>query len=104
VHVYGDIHTNGCTSTGGHYNPFNRTHGAPDAKRRHVGDLGNIEAGADGVAHLDFSDSHITLCGRRTILGRGVVVHDGEDDLGLGGFEDSKTTGHAGNRTACGIM
>ncbi|CAK9785928.1 superoxide dismutase 1, soluble [Cutaneotrichosporon oleaginosum] len=104
VHAYGDIFTQGCTSTGGHYNPFNRTHGAPSDRVRHVGDLGNIEAGADGVSHLDFSDSTITLCGRRTILGRGVVVHDGEDDLGLGGFPDSKTTGHAGNRTACGII
>lgn len=104
VHAFGDIYTQGCASTGGHYNPFNRTHAAPDAPKRHVGDLGNIEAGPDGVAKLDFEDCIITLCGRRTILGRGVVVHDGEDDLGLGGFPDSKTTGHAGNRTACGIM
>ena len=28
-------------------------------------------------------------------------VHVGEDDLGLGGHSDSKTTGHAGGRLAC---
>ncbi|GMK54812.1 hypothetical protein CspeluHIS016_0113980 [Cutaneotrichosporon spelunceum] len=104
VHVFGDIFTDGCASTGGHYNPFNRTHGAPTDRIRHVGDLGNIEADAKGDAHIDFTDCVISLCGRRTILGRGVVVHAGADDLGRGGFEDSKTTGHAGNRTACGII
>lgn len=31
-------------------------------------------------------------------------VHADEDDLGKGGFEDSKTTGHAGGRLACGVI
>ena len=31
-------------------------------------------------------------------------VHADEDDLGLGGFPDSKTTGHAGARLACGVI
>ena len=31
-------------------------------------------------------------------------VHADEDDLGRGGFEDSKTTGHAGGRLACGVI
>ncbi|BEJ11434.1 hypothetical protein CspHIS471_0108560 [Cutaneotrichosporon sp. HIS471] len=104
IHTFGDIYTDGCASTGGHYNPFNRTHGAPTDRVRHVGDLGNIEVDINGQAKIDFTDCTITLCGRRTILGRGVVVHSGADDLGLGGFEDSKTTGHAGNRTACGVI
>ena len=33
---------------------------------------------------------------------RAVVVHEGVDDLGVGGFADSLTTGHAGGRLACG--
>ena len=35
VHTYGDL-SNGCTSTGGHYNPLNTDHGAPyqDKRRR----------------------------------------------------------------------
>lgn len=28
IHQFGDT-TNGCTSNGVHYNPFNETHGAP---------------------------------------------------------------------------
>ncbi|KAJ1356506.1 hypothetical protein KIN20_014238, partial [Parelaphostrongylus tenuis] len=31
-----------CADAGGHYNPFNMTHGAPYDCIRHVGDLGNI--------------------------------------------------------------
>lgn len=31
-------------------------------------------------------------------------VHADPDDLGKGGFEDSKTTGHAGGRLACGVI
>jgi len=35
------------------------------------------------------------------IVGRSIVVHAGEDDLGLGGATDSLTTGNAGARVAC---
>lgn len=31
-------------------------------------------------------------------------VHADEDDLGKGGFPDSKTTGHAGGRLSCGVI
>ena len=31
-------------------------------------------------------------------------MHADEDDLGRGKFEDSKITGHAGARLACGVI
>ena len=31
-------------------------------------------------------------------------VHEGVDDLGKGGHEDSLTTGHAGGRLGCGVI
>jgi len=66
--------------------------------------LGNIEAKSDGVAEVDISDKIISLTGEHSIIGRAIVVHAKEDDLGLGGASDSKTTGAAGARVACGII
>ncbi|XP_067134649.1 superoxide dismutase [Cu-Zn] [Centruroides vittatus] len=103
VHEFGD-NTNGCTSAGAHFNPHGKTHGSPCDEERHVGDLGNVEAGPDGVAKVNISDSLITLYGPLSILGRSMVVHADPDDLGKGGHELSKTTGNAGGRLACGVI
>jgi len=46
----------------------------------------------------------IQLYGPNSIVGRATVIHADEDDLGRGKFEDSKTTGHAGARLACGVI
>ncbi|PIC45101.1 hypothetical protein B9Z55_005238 [Caenorhabditis nigoni] len=121
VHQYGDS-TNGCLSAGPHFNPFGKTHGGPNvifvvllslvksyfqSETRHVGDLGNVEAGADGVAKVHITDKLITLYGANTVIGRSMVVHAGEDDLGQGvgdKAEESKKTGNAGARAACGVI
>eukprot|EP00899_Mesostigma_viride_P009101 jgi/Mesvir1/18192/Mv09478-RA.1 len=101
IHAMGDT-TNGCASTGPHFNPTNATHGAPEDAVRHAGDLGNVVAGADGVATVAIKDAHIPLTGPNSIVGRAVVVHADEDDLGRTTHELSKTTGNAGARLACG--
>ena len=47
----------------------------------------------------------IKLRGKKSnIIGRAIVVHEDIDDNGLGGFDDSLTTGHAGARLSCGII
>ncbi|KAL5980798.1 hypothetical protein ACLOJK_028708 [Asimina triloba] len=83
IHSFGDT-TNGCNSTGPHFNPLNKAHGAPTDHDRHAGDLGNILAGQDGVAEVDLIDMRIPLTGLHSILGRAVVVHANRDDLGRG--------------------
>lgn len=103
VHEYGD-RSAGCTSTGGHFNPYNKVHGAPTDEERHAGDLGNIIADETGCACVDIKDTKVTLIGLDSVIGRAIVVHEGEDDLGQGGFDDSKTTGHAGDRQSCGVI
>ncbi|XP_027066779.1 superoxide dismutase [Cu-Zn] 2 isoform X2 [Coffea arabica] len=103
IHALGDT-TNGCNSTGPHFNPLKRDHGAPSDQNRHAGDLGNIIAGVDGVAEISIKDIQIPLTGPHSILGRAVVVHADLDDLGKGGHELSRTTGNAGARVACGII
>ncbi|CAH8380952.1 unnamed protein product [Eruca vesicaria subsp. sativa] len=104
IHSFGDT-TNGCNSTGPHFNPLNRVHGSPDGEERHAGDLGNIFAGSDGI-HFFFSFFYIfiPLSGQYSILGRAVVVHGDPDDLGRGGHKLSKSTGNAGARVGCGII
>jgi len=103
LHQFGDT-TNGCISTGPHFNPEGNTHGAPEDNNRHAGDLGNVVAGSDGVVEVELSDSLIPLTGPNSVVGRAFVIHELEDDLGKGGHELSSTTGNAGGRLACGVV
>lgn len=103
IHQFGD-YSGGCVSAGPHFNPFGKEHGGPCDENRHAGDLGNVVVGADGTVTVNLVDAQIPLDGPNSIIGRSVVVHADEDDLGKGGFDDSKTIGHAGGRLACGVI
>ena len=101
IHEFGDL-SDGCDSAGGHYNPTGADHG--DIDNGHVGDLGNIIANSKGVAKFSIKAKRINLQGPTSIVGRAVVVHEDEDDLGKGGDEESLKTGNAGNRAGCGVI
>lgn len=103
VHEWGDL-TNGCVTAGPHFNPFKKTHGSLTSEVRHVGDMGNVQTDANGVAKGTLTDSLIKLIGPTSIIGRAVVIHAGQDDLGQGGNEESLKTGNAGGRAACGVI
>ena len=104
IHEAGDL-TENCISACAHFNPYNKNHGGPKDKERHVGDLGNIQTDSNGNVDSQFSDKIIKLRGTKSnIIGRSVVIHEGIDDLGKGGFDDSLTTGHAGGRIACAVI
>lgn len=98
IHQYGDCRAPDGTSAGGHYNPTDEEHGAPSDDIRHMGDLGNIPANAQRTASVDFIDEEVVLNGSNSIIGHGVIVHAGEDDL------TSQPTGAAGARLACGVI
>jgi Cu-Zn family superoxide dismutase len=100
IHEFGDCTAFDGKSAGGHFNPDGTPHGAPtaSAKNRHVGDLGNITAHTNGKAHLEMVDSILSFDGPHSIIGRGVIVHAGRDDL------TSQPTGAAGSRVACGAI
>lgn len=101
VHEFADF-SNCCVSAGPHFNPTGKKHGAPGDEERHVGDLGNISAGPDGVAAGEIVDPLIQLSGPHSVAGRSIMIHADPDDLGKGGHELSLTTGNAGARIACG--
>jgi Cu-Zn family superoxide dismutase len=103
VLAYGD-ESDGSRSMGGTFNPFLLDHAGRGDPQRPVGCLGNIEAGADGVAAFDFIDRLVTLVGPLSVVGRGVAVTAGEDDGGKGTHPDSATDGHAGPVLACGVL
>jgi Cu-Zn family superoxide dismutase len=98
VHEFGDCSAPDAMSAGAHFNPDKKPHGGPHADERHVGDLGNIQADADGKVTLDMRDKMIRLQGPHSIIGRSLIVHAVADDL------KSQPAGNAGARIACGVI
>ena len=98
IHEFGDCACPDANCAGGHYNPTKQPHGGPHDKKRHSGDLGNIEADVQGNAHIDLIDDVITLNGRHSIIGRSVIIHEKADDF------ISQPSGDAGARIGCGVI
>ena len=104
IHEAGDL-TDKCTSMCAHFNPYNNTHGCPGMSKRHVDDLGNIKTNNKGEAKYTFYDNVIKLRGSKcNIIGRGLIIHEDEDDCGKGDNADSLKTGNAGKRIACAVI
>ncbi len=98
IHAFGDCTAADAASAGGHFNPTGHPHAGPEAEQRHMGDLGNLTADAEGKAHYDRVDKHLALDGPYAIIGYGVIVHEKFDDL------KTQPTGAAGGRVACGVV
>jgi superoxide dismutase, Cu-Zn family len=104
IHETGNL-LDKCSSCKAHFNPYNKNHGGPNSKERHVGDLGNIVANSKGVVNQVLYDSLIKLRGTKcNIIGRSVVIHQDEDNLGVPGDPESLKTGRAGSRVGCAVI
>ena len=99
IHEFGDCSAPDGTSAGSHYDPeVTKHHGMPHEAMKHSGDLGNIEADADGKAHYEATVQGISIAGDQgPIIGRGVIVHAKPDDGG-------QPVGNAGGRVGCGVI
>jgi Cu-Zn family superoxide dismutase len=96
IHKAGDLRGEGCKGLCEHYDKGKHDHGSYYSTVRHIGDLGNISNKCKKTYTIK-STVH-------DLLGRSFVVHEDEDDLGKGGFSDSKVTGHSGARIACALI
>ncbi len=98
IHESGDCSAADGSSAGGHFNPYNVSHGAPDADAHHAGDMGNVTADAQGEVDTTLSFDFLTFSGPANILDKAVIVHSEGDDL------KSDPAGDAGDRVGCGVI
>jgi Cu-Zn family superoxide dismutase len=99
IHERGDLTAPDLSSAGAHYDPaMTKQHGGPDSAHHHAGDAGNIEANAQGDAHLEVTLNGVSLTGNNSIVGRSVIVHGKADDL------HSNPAGNSGPRIAGGVI
>jgi superoxide dismutase, Cu-Zn family len=86
-------------AAGGHFNPNNMPHAAPDATSHHAGDFGNVTADDKGEVHASFVTHSVTVAaGTLSAVGHTVVLHGNPDDL------TTQPAGNAGPRIACGAV
>jgi len=104
IHESGDL-SDKCESMCAHFNPYQKNHGCPGTKERHVGDLGNLVTNKKGQAKYSIIDNVIKLRGTKAnIIGRGLIIHADKDDCGQGINPDSLKTGNSGKRIACAVI
>ena len=88
-------------AAGGHWDPLNTNdHGAPAEDMmddKHLGDLGNIEVGADGMVETTLTVPNFDTS-RYNVAGHAVVIHGGRDDL------ETDPAGDSGTPQGCGVI
>lgn len=102
VHDKGDCSSGDGMSTGGHFNPTGKAHGAHGAHGsadHHAGDLPSLKADASGTVRFSFESSTISVgSGATNVLERGLIVHRDPDDY------KTQPTGNSGPRLACAVI
>lgn len=101
LHMVGSCEASSFTSAGGHLNPGGKQHGTENPMGSHLGDLPNIDIGADGTGSLTAA-----LHGTRDEVlsqvfdadGTAIVLHAGPDDY------KTDPAGNSGGRIACGVL
>lgn len=94
------------TAAGGHFDPGPASNTDPDANHPfHMGDIPNLEVGADGKGTLKAVTTRVTLSEGPLSLfdedGSAIIIH-GNPDQGITGAPKSGVSG--GPRVACGVI
>jgi Cu-Zn family superoxide dismutase len=94
------------TSAGGHFDPGPASNTDPDANHPfHMGDIPNLEVGADGKGEMKVVTTRVTLsAGPLSVFdtdGTAIIIH-GNEDQGITGEPKSGVSG--GPRVACGVL
>lgn len=93
-------------AAGGHFDPGPASNTDPDANHPfHMGDIPNIEVGANGSGSMKVMTSRVTLSdGPLSVFdtdGTAIIIH-GNEDQGITGAPKSGVSG--GPRVACGVL
>lgn len=88
---------------GGHYNPTDQHHGAPDIDTSHGGDLGNLIVASDGSSNFTITVSTVSLdpAASNSLLdadGSALIIHADVDDL------TTDPSGNSGDRVLCAVL
>ena len=97
VHVWGDCTGADGKSAGTHFN-FRGSSLDQDHVDHITGDLGELDADADGKASLEATIKDASLTGQYSILGRAIIIHEKGND------HTQPPIGAAGGRLACGVI
>lgn len=100
LHEVGDCSADDASSAGGHWNPTIEDHGKWGEAPHHLGDIGNISVGEDGIGNLTLTTDRWTIGGggETDIYGKALIVHADPDDF------TSQPTGAAGGRIGCAVI
>ena len=100
IHEKGDCSAPDGKSAGGHWNPTDVAHGKWGEGEFHLGDIGNITVGEDGMGDISLTTDlwEIGTGSDVDVVGRGIIVHADPDDF------TSQPSGNAGARIGCGVI
>ena len=100
LHTTGRCEAPGFTSAGGHLNPDDRNHGTLSPGGPHLGDLPNLQIGANGSGSMTEAvrGGEAALSTIFDADGTAVIIHAEPDDY------RTDPSGSAGDRVACGVL
>lgn len=102
LHEKGLCEGPGFESAGAHWNPGMKQHGRDNPAGAHLGDLANLEVGANGTASVSIPVAGVKMAGGATMLadadGTALVIHAEADNY------KTDPSGDSGDRIACAVL